>query len=211
MARTTNKTARFTLPVRIRNKRKSSGDLSARMALIDRIADLPGIETVERNDEIFPPRVEICLRRDAADRVLKRKPLQLLCSLDCNGVFLSGLNRWERYQVLAKGWGKLVDDQVCVHLPRDSKELEIVWSVFHRAYVRLIGAATPESGSLVISTWDNPGGPLDKFGDSQSHHNALGQGERAQDWPSPIQASSTPPKGVVVRPAGSPSQGAYRC
>ncbi len=42
-------------------------------------------------------------------------------------------------------------------------------------------------------------GPLDKFGDFQSHHNALWQGERAQDWPSPIQVSSTPPNGFAMR------------
>lgn len=156
MVRTKIKTPRFTLPARIRTG-KTSGDVSARLALIDRIADLPGIETVERNDETFPRRVEIYLRRDASDRVLKRKPLQLLCSLDCNGVILSGLDRWERYQVLAKGWGQLVEDQVCVHLPRDSRELESVWNVFQRAYERLMDPAKPESGSLEVSTWDYPG------------------------------------------------------
>ena len=156
MARTTNNAARFLLPARIRNKRKSSGDFSARMALIDRIAELPEIETVERNDEASPRRVDIYLRRDAADRVLKRKPPQLLCSLDSNGVFLSGLDRWEQYQVLAKGWGRLVDDRVFVYLPRDNKELEAVWNTFRTAYERLIGPAKPESGSLVVSTWEYP-------------------------------------------------------
>jgi hypothetical protein len=156
MAQTTKKTARFTLPARIRSKRRSSGDFSARFALIDRIADPPGIETVECNDEASPRRVEIYLRRDSSDRVLRRKPPRMLCSLDCKGVFLSGLNRWERYQVLANGWGKLTDDHVCVYLPRDSKELEIVWSVFQRAYERFIGPAEPEAGSPVISTWDWP-------------------------------------------------------
>ena len=126
------------------------------MALIDRVADLPGIETVARNDETTPRRVEVYLRREASDRVLKRKAAQMLCSLDCNGVFLNGLDRWERYQVLAKGWGKLVDHEVCFHLPRDSKELEIVWSVVQRAYDRLMGPLIPEAGSLVISTWDWP-------------------------------------------------------
>lgn len=156
MARTTKKTARFTLPARIRNKRKTSGDFSARMALIDRIADLPGIDTVERNDETTPRRVEIYLRREASDSVLKRKAPRLFCALDCNGVTIGGLSRWERYQVLANGWGKLVDDRVSVYLPRDHKELEIVWSVVRRAYDRLIGPLTPESGSLVVSTWDWP-------------------------------------------------------
>ena len=156
MAKTAKKTERFNLSARLRNKRKSPGDFSARVALIDRIADLPGIETVERNDETTPRRVEIYLRREASDRVLGRRAAQMLCSLDCNGVFLHGLDRWERYQVLVKGWGKLVEHEVCVYLPRDSKELEIVWDVVHRAYDRLMGPGTPEAGSLVISTWDWP-------------------------------------------------------
>ena len=156
MAKTTNTSARFNLPARIRNKRKTPGDFSARLTLIDRIADLPGIETVERNDETIPRRVEIYLRRETSDRALKRKAAPMLCSLDCNGVFLNGLDRWERYQVLAKGWGKLVDHEVCIFLPRDGHELEIVWGVVQRAYDRLFGPLTPEAGSLVISTWDWP-------------------------------------------------------
>ena len=156
MAGTTTKGARFTLPTRMRNRRKTPGDFSARVALIDRIADLRGIETVERNDETTPRRVEIYLQRESSDRVLKKKPRQMLCGLDCNGVFVNGLDRWEKYQVLAKGWGKLVDHQVCVYLPRDKKELEIVWDVIQRAYDRFLGPAAPEAGSLVISTWDWP-------------------------------------------------------
>ena len=120
------------------------------------IADLPGIETVKRNDETTPRRVEIYLRREASDLALKRKAAQMLCSLDGNGVFLNGLDQWERYQVLAKRWGKLVDYEVCVYLPRDAHELEIVWGVIRRAYERLIEPLTPEAGSVVISTWDWP-------------------------------------------------------
>lgn len=156
MEKTTRTAARFKLPARIRNKRNTSGDFSARMALVDRIADLPGIETVERNDQTVPQRVEIYLRREASDRVLKRKPARLLCSLDCNWVTVNGLSRWERYQVLANGWGKLVNDQVCVYLPRDHKELKIVWRVIRQAYDRLLGPLIPEAGSLVVSTWDWP-------------------------------------------------------
>lgn len=156
MAKTTRKPARFKLPARIRNKRTASDNFAARMALVDRIADLPGIETVERNEDTTPCRVEVYLQREASDRVLKRKPAQLLCGLDRNGVTVSGLDRWARYQVLANGWGKLTDDRVFVHLPRDAKEVEIVWSIIRRAYDRLFGPMTPEAGSLVVSTWDLP-------------------------------------------------------
>lgn len=156
MAQTTRKSARFKLPARIRNKRATSGNLDARMALIDRIADLPGIETVERNEETIPCRVDIFLRRDPADRVLMRKSAGLICSLDSNSVTVSGLDRWARHQVLANGWGNLIDDRVSVCLPHDKKELEIVWSIIQRAYARLFDSLTPEAGSLVIATWDWP-------------------------------------------------------
>jgi hypothetical protein len=129
---------------------KSSGDFAARMALIDRIADLPGIETIERNGETISGRVDIYLRRKASDRVLKHKSAPGLCSLDCDGLTVSGLDRWDRYQVLANGWGKLVD------APRDHKELEIVWRIIRRAYDELLDTATSELGSGDISTWDFP-------------------------------------------------------
>lgn len=144
------------LPARMRNKQKSSGDFAARMALIERIADLPGIETIERNDEAIPGRVDVYLRREASDRVLKHESAPRLCSLDCDGLTVSGLDRWDRYQVLANRWGKLMIDQVCVYLPRDQKELEIVWSIIRQAYDRLFDTSTSELGSGEISTWDLP-------------------------------------------------------
>lgn len=156
MAQTTKTVSRLKLPGRIRGNQKSSGDFSARMALIERIADLPGIETIERNDETIPRRVDIYLRRKASDRALKHESAPGLCSLDCDGLTVSGLDRWDRYQVLANGWGKLVDAQVRVYLPRDHKELEIVWRIFQQAYDRLLDTATSELGSGEISTWDFP-------------------------------------------------------
>jgi len=50
MAANSYNPARFILPLRIRNKEKSSIELEMKLALIERIADLRGIETVERRD-----------------------------------------------------------------------------------------------------------------------------------------------------------------
>jgi hypothetical protein len=156
MAQTTKTVSRLKLPARIRGKRGTSCDFSARIAFIDRIADLPGIETIERNDETVHGRVDIYLRGDASDRALKRRPAPKICSLDCNHITVSGLNRWDRYQVLANGWGKLTNDQVCVYLPRDHGELEIVWSIIRQAFDRLSGTPTLEPESANISTRDFP-------------------------------------------------------
>lgn len=156
MTKTSKKGARLTLPTRIPNKRDVSGDFAARMALIDQIADLAGIETVESTNESLPRQVDIYLRRVGAGRLLKRKPAQRLCCLDCNSVTVSGLSRWDRYQVLTNGWGKLINDQVCLYLPRDSEEVEVIWSVIRQAHDRLTGPLIRESGSRIVSTRDWP-------------------------------------------------------
>lgn len=156
MAQTTKTVSRLKLPGRIRGNQKSSGDFSARMALIERIADLPGIETIERNDEIIPGRVDIYLRQESSGRALKPEHALQLCCLGCTGVTVSGLNRWDRYQVLANGWGKLMDAKVCVFLPRDHEELDIVWRIIRQAYDRLSGPSTSETELAEISTRDFP-------------------------------------------------------
>lgn len=156
MDNTARLTTRFKLPGRIRTQRNTADDFEARMALADRIADLPGIETIERADDTVPCRLDVYLRRECPDRALKNKPARLFCSLDRDSVTVRGLDRWGRYQVLACGWGRLVDDRVCVYLPRDRKELEAVWSIVHRAYDSFFDSPEPEPGSIVLSTWDWP-------------------------------------------------------
>jgi len=149
-------TTRFKLPARLRNKRNTAGKLEARMALADRIADLPGIETIERADDTVPCRIDVYLRRECPDQMLKSKPARLFCSLDRDNLTVRGLDRWGQHQVLSGGWGSLADERVCVHLPRDRKELEAVWSIVQRAYSSFFNSSEPEPGSIVLSTWDWP-------------------------------------------------------
>src|SRR6056297_1206240 len=48
--------------------------------------------------------------------------------------------------------------------------------------------------TLPASLWrGSTSGPRGKFGNAQPQHKRCGQGARAQDWPSPIQASATWP------------------
>jgi hypothetical protein len=149
-------TTRLKLPARIRNKRNTAGDFEARMALADRIADLPGIEIIERSVATAPCRIDIYLRRAGTNGKPKGKPACLFCSLDRESATVSGLDEWSRYQVLSNGWGKLDDELVCVYLPRDRKELETVWLIVQRAHSNLFDASLPEPGSLTVSTWDWP-------------------------------------------------------
>jgi len=149
-------TTRLRLPARIRNKRNTADDFEARIALADRIAELPGIEIIERRDEEVPCHIDIYLSHEGPNRALQGRPAHLLCSLDRESVTVSGLDQWNRYQVLSYGWGKLVDDRVRVFLPRDRRELETVWLIVQSAHNRLFDASVPDTGSLTISTWDWP-------------------------------------------------------
>jgi len=156
MATKSHEPARFQLPARIRSKKCRSDEFQLRMDLIDRIADLRGIETVECRDDTVPRQVDVFLNRDAADRVRKFQSPPLLCSLNCDGVMVSGLDRWARHQVVSRGWGKLMADQVLIFLPRDNMELDVVWKIFQRAYDNLFVSYTSEQGTQILSTWDWP-------------------------------------------------------
>lgn len=156
MATPSQKPLPFKLRARLRNRRRASNELQMRTELIDRIGDLRGIETVERRDDTVPCQVDVYLKRDPADRVRKVQSPPLLYSLNCHGVMVSGLDRWARHQVLSRGWGKLIFDQVLVFLPRDNKELDVVWKILQRAYNNLFVSSARERGSQVLSTWDWP-------------------------------------------------------
>jgi hypothetical protein len=156
MKDTTELMTRFKLPARIRRKPNTTGDFDARIALADRIAGLPGIETIERNDDSESCRIDIYLRNGRMSLRPSRKPALLFCSLERSDITVSGLDRWTRHQVLSRGWGQLVGDAVCVTLPRDAAELETVWSIVQQAHGHLFDASTPEPGAVRISTWDLP-------------------------------------------------------
>jgi len=156
MATKSQKPVPFKLRARIRDRKRLSNDLRMKTELIDRIGDLRGIETVERRDDTVPCQIDVYLERDPADRVRKVQSPPLLYSLNCHGVMVSGLDRWAQHQVLSRGWGKLVFDQVLVYLPRDNKELEVAWKILRRAYDNLYVSSAKERGSQVLSTWDRP-------------------------------------------------------
>jgi len=156
MVTKSHKLARFELPARIRNKKSLSDDLKLRMALIDRIADFPGIETVECRNDTVPCQVDVYLKRDTAERVRRTQSPPLLYSLSCNGVMVSGLDRSAQHKVVSRGWGKLFFAQVLVFLPRDNKELDVVWKILQRAYDNLFDSSANESGTHIVSTWDWP-------------------------------------------------------
>ena len=149
-------TMRFTLPTRIRSRQRSATEMQVRLDLIDRIADLQGISVAERNDAAGPCQVDVHLGTRRSLRPLTGSESSLLCSLNRDGITVCGLDRWARYQVLARGWGALNEASVLVYLPRNRKELEAVWKIVKRAYDIRISQPAGEVGTQVISTWDWP-------------------------------------------------------
>ena len=156
MATTVHKPARFELTQRIRTENEFSRHLETRLALIDRIAGLPGIETVECRDDAVPCRVDVYLKRDSSMSLRERRPAPLFCSLGRDGIAVCGLDRWARHQVVSRGWGKLHVDEVLVFLPRNRRELDTVWKVVRRAYDNLFDPSAEVPGAHIVSTWDFP-------------------------------------------------------
>ena len=126
------------------------------VALRDRIADLRGIETVERWDDNVPRHIDAHLKRDRVDRARETQPLPLLYSLNCNGVMVSGLDRWARHEVVSRGWGKPIFDQVLIFLPRSNKELDEVWKILQRAYGNMYVSSASNPRLHVVTTRDLP-------------------------------------------------------
>lgn len=147
---------RFDLPIRIRSRKCRETELQARLDLIDRIADLQGIDVAEQLDDAVPCRVDVHLSDSRAAGLLKERLSTLLCSLSRDGISIYGLDRWARYQVLARGWGCLNEACAQVHLPRDINELEAVWQIVRRAYNNHQFEPERELEGLVVSTWDWP-------------------------------------------------------
>lgn len=147
---------RFDLPIRIRSRKHSGTELQARLDLIDRIADLQDIDVAEQPDDAVPCRVDVCLTPHHPRASCDETPENLLCSLSRDGISIYGLDRWARYQVLARGWGGLNHTCAQVYLPRDTNELEAVWQIVRRAYDNRHFEPERELEELVVSIWDWP-------------------------------------------------------
>jgi hypothetical protein len=104
-----------------------------RLALADRIAALPGIETVEAQPGAMPHRVEVYLRPTSAS--IRSFPDRLrLCTISRDELVVYGLGDGDKYRVLSRGWGRLRHHGVRLFLPRDSEELNVCWEILERAY-----------------------------------------------------------------------------
>lgn len=156
MAPIFKKTTPFKLRARARNRKCQSNDIHFRMELIDRIAALRGVETIDHRVDTVPRQIDVYLKHDGADGARRTQSPPMLCSLNSNGLMVSGLDRWARHHVASRGWGRPIFDQMLIFLPRDNKELDVVWKILRRAYDNLYVSSAREPGSQIVSTWDSP-------------------------------------------------------
>jgi hypothetical protein len=131
---------RIHLPARIRAKTTPETGFSSRLALADRIAELPDIQTVENGADTLPCCVDVYLCKQSWSARKQQAP-PLLCSISKEGVAIRGLSNWDKHRVLCGGWGRLERDHVIAFLPRDEMELEVCWSILQRAYDSLSAAS----------------------------------------------------------------------
>lgn len=156
MAKLLHQPTRFELPARAGTKTTASNELPTRLALIDRIADLKEIETVESSHNNAMCQVDVYVRPILSASVRKRKAPSLLCSLNCNSMTINGLDLSTRQQVLDQGWGELIYDSLAIHMPRDNEELDIVWNLLLRAYNFLSVSSVEEPMTHMVPDWDWP-------------------------------------------------------
>ena len=145
----------YHLPARIRAGRAPEDGFSCRLALADRIAGLPGVQTVEEGSGTLPCRVEVFLRATARSARREHEAF-LLCTIGLDGIGIYGLNEWDRHQVLRGGWGKLHRDHVHMYLPRNYEELEVCWSILQRAYRYLSDVSAQGRPARKALPWDLP-------------------------------------------------------
>ena len=108
------------LPTRIRVKNGLRNSLAIRLALGDRIAAFPGIETVEARPGALPHRVEVYLQPTSASIRSFQDSLRL-CTISRDEVVVYGLGDGDKYRVLSRGWGRLRHHGVRVFFPRDNE------------------------------------------------------------------------------------------
>lgn len=125
--------SRFILPVRVQARQARDDSLAARLALADRIADLPGIHATDHDPNGGSWSVDVFVTQGAPS-IRKQRPAKLLCRIGHDGIVAFGLSNADRHQVLSRGWGRPHGDGVMLFLPRDEDELEMAWDILFRAY-----------------------------------------------------------------------------
>ena len=144
----------FQLPVRIRSRKASADALGLRLALAQRLSELSDVTVIESADATVPWSMDAHLQVPILGGG-ERHLAPPLCSIHEDGIGVCGLSDRDRYQVLARGWGRLTRKSVVLHLPRDAGELDVCWEILQRAYRSLIQPSARSSIMRPMARVDN--------------------------------------------------------
>jgi hypothetical protein len=138
---------RFRLPLRASARIAPADSLVTRLGLAERIAELPDIITLDCGTDTLPREVEVYVQHDAGRPQRKRRPPSMFCRITQAGLLLSGLDDWQRNEVLLRRWGRLTREGVFVYMPRDESELNICWTILEQALAQLRARALMSGGA----------------------------------------------------------------
>ncbi|MDH4055022.1 MAG: hypothetical protein OEW73_00810 [Gammaproteobacteria bacterium] len=155
MATAADHVRRLLLPTRIGDGNSPSEGCLPRLALAARIADLPGILTVDKVVDQTHFSVNVFLQPDPGST---RKPLipVRFCSINNDGIEIFGLSDTDKEAIVANGWGQLQAKRVLVYLPRDKAEVEACWRILTFAHERLNDEFNAHRRKRIVSPWALP-------------------------------------------------------
>lgn len=155
MATAADQVRRLMLPPRIQAKIAPSDGCLARLALADRIADLPGIVTVDEVVDKNHFSVNVFLQLDSGSLKKQATPIRF-CSIDHDGLDIFGLGDSDKEAIVSSGWGKLKARHVLVFLPRDDAEVEACWRILSLVYEKLTNLPSGARRTGAVSPWALP-------------------------------------------------------
>ena len=135
-------TCRFKLPTRVRFGPDLIDAFVPRIALAERISELPETIVRERGDDTLSRSVDVYIQGQVT-RLGKVSPARLFCRINHESITVFGLDDWEKHQVLASGWGSLHQRNVILHMPRNETETDICWTILRQAYDALRTSSVP--------------------------------------------------------------------
>ncbi len=141
-------TCRFKLPTRVRFGPDLIDAFVPRIALAERISELPEVTVRERGDDAVGGTVDVYIHSQVT-RLGKVPPARLFCRIDHEAITVYGLDDWEKHQVLAGGWGNLHLRNVRLHMPRNETETDVCWTILRQAYDAL--RTTPVAPGMCLA------------------------------------------------------------
>lgn len=139
----------FEVPPRARQPGLPHDSNQARILLAERIAELPGIRTVDNGPESLPSSVTVFLERDRRPARKRRPPLPL-CVISRDGLSVHGLSLRDRQHLATQGWGTLSHERVRVFMPRDEHEVDVCWTILQHAHCSLLNISAGSPGTRQI-------------------------------------------------------------